>query len=393
MAFKTLFRDGEQVTEGMFQRILGQSYYAVASTSGVGTGFANGVVGIMNGAAGADPNHFSVQADGTDLVLTVRGGWVFVVKDVGTTSFDPRTYMVESSGPINYTVPSNSSGTTRVDTICLRIDQSITPDATGSNLPSIYNVQGGASSALGNAPSDGALYYPLALVTIDNGETSLTSGDVADKRATTTSAVNPFLGQLNITGRPTSGTYTAGQVIIDINGMVCECITSGTPGGWRTSGGTYYGRAKVNGAQTIAQGAVTQGWNGQFDIDPFTIFANNASTNFIFQAPALGFTHQIWEFNAQVLWVNPGGSGSQQFSCQIMVPVGGGGTQYAIGTAGGAANPGFVQTQCSTIIDVGGTGSQIQMTLSNTDASHGNAVTQNDGRTTFFTAKLVGAHD
>ncbi len=189
-------------------------YYNIPAPTGVGTGFAQGTVGITNGATGSDPNHYAVMADGTDTTLTIRGGWSMVVKDAGTSSFDPRVYMVESSGPLTYTVPANSSGTTRVDTICLRVDQSISPDATGSNLPSIYNVQGGASSALGNAPSDGALYYPLALVTIDNGETSLTSADITDKRTPSTVtpiSTNTVRTRVSLSGNLTN--YGAGALI------------------------------------------------------------------------------------------------------------------------------------------------------------------------------------
>lgn len=390
MAFTTLFRNGEQVTEQVLQALLGKDYFASTATSGVGSGFASGVVGITNGATGADPNHFSVQADGSDLILTIRGGWAFVVKDAGTTSFAPLAYMIESSAPVTYTVPGNASGTTRVDTICLRIDQSISPDATGSNLPTIYNVQGGASSALGNAPTDGALYFPLALVTIDNGETSLTSADVTDKRFTQTTQTNFFAG----TGRPTTGTWTAGQFVIDQNGLESVCVVGGTPGSWRSVGtGAYVVLAGVHLGQTVTQNTKV-GWNGATIYDPAGMMANSATVNYVFQNPALGFANQIWEIVFQVNIPNPTATGSSDVRLVLVDQPSGAATPIAGTIAGGFA----ARAADRITLKVTGTytpaaSHQLQPQVWNNDAAGGSITTDGDPVYSYMHIKLLSAYD
>jgi hypothetical protein len=182
MAFISVLRDGENLGEAVLQREMAFILSDCPVVGGVGTGYSAGVVGKMNGAVGANPNHFSVSANGTNTTLTIQPGYCWIVKDSGSSTYDPRVIYVVMNAPVTLVVPANAQGTTRVDTICLRFDQSIAPDSVGSNLPTVVDVQGGASSALGNAPSDGALYLPLALVTIDNAEVVLSAADVADKR-------------------------------------------------------------------------------------------------------------------------------------------------------------------------------------------------------------------
>lgn len=184
MAFISVLRDGENLSEAVLQRELAIGLSDCPVVPGVGTGYSSGMIGKMNGAAGANPNHFSVQANGTTLVLTVQPGWMYVVKDAGASSYDPRIIMVICNAALTLTLANNSQGTSRTDTICLRFDQTIAPDPTGSNLPTVVPVTGGASNALGNAPGDGALYVPLANVVIANGATSVAQGVVTDRRMT-----------------------------------------------------------------------------------------------------------------------------------------------------------------------------------------------------------------
>lgn len=192
MAFYTLLRDGENLSEAMLQREMASGFSDCPVVSGVGTGYSAGMIGKMNGATGSNPNHFSCTATGTTLVLTFQPGWMYVVKDSGSSSYDPRVILVGMTTAATVTLANNASGTTRVSTLCLRVDQTIAPDATGSNIVSIVEVQGGASSALSNAPSDGALYVPICNVTILNAATSVAQGAVADKRL-----VHPSQAQFN----------------------------------------------------------------------------------------------------------------------------------------------------------------------------------------------------
>jgi hypothetical protein len=185
MAPKTVMRDGQQWSSDMVQRMIAASQAPLADcpvVGGVGTGLSAGVVGKMNGSSSVSNNHFVVTANATNLVLTIQAGWAWLVRDSGSSSLDPRILFTEIDQSQTVTLASNAQGSTRVDTIALRVDMTIAPDATGSNLPSIVIIQGGASSAVGNAPTDSALYLALANVTVANGATSVAQGNVADKR-------------------------------------------------------------------------------------------------------------------------------------------------------------------------------------------------------------------
>jgi hypothetical protein len=182
MSWISVLRDGENLSEGMSQREIAYAISDCPVVPGVGTGYSAGLVGKMNGAAGANPNHFSVQANGSNLVLTIQPGYCWIVKDSGSVTYDPRVVYLVNNAAISLTLVGNSQGTSRTDTICVRFDQTIAPDSIGSNLPTIVQVQGGASNAVGNAPSDGALYLPLANVVIANNAVNVAQGNVTDRR-------------------------------------------------------------------------------------------------------------------------------------------------------------------------------------------------------------------
>lgn len=188
MAWLTNLLDGSNLSGDAIARVLGagggglSNIWDAPVPPGVGTGYTVGVVGKMNGAAGADPNHLAVIASGTDRVLTIRPGWIWVRRDSGSSSYDPRVLLIEHTSTDTVTISANASGTTRVDTVYLRVNIAGVPDATGSNIPTPGITVGGASSAVGNAPSDGALYVPLGNATVANGATTLSQANIADKR-------------------------------------------------------------------------------------------------------------------------------------------------------------------------------------------------------------------
>ncbi len=184
MTARMLFRDGENLADAMVRRMVslaGDSLFAVPA--GVGTGYSAGSVGAYNLAAGANPNHFAVIADGVTRVLTIRPGWASVQKDSGLTTFDPQSHWASIDANSTVTIAANATGSTRNDTICLRIDQTTAPDATGSNLVTIVIVQGAAGGGLSNAPADGALYMVLANIAVLNGTAFIDQAHVTDLRS------------------------------------------------------------------------------------------------------------------------------------------------------------------------------------------------------------------
>jgi hypothetical protein len=121
------------------------------------------------------------------VVVSAGGGWV--INDEGTCE---GPYYAETCDPTTVVIDPNTSGSTRFDTIWLRVCDA-QYSAQGSN-GSIYYVPGGASSVVPSTavvPSDDCSYYLLAIVSVTNGETAingtpddygLTENDVTDTR-------------------------------------------------------------------------------------------------------------------------------------------------------------------------------------------------------------------
>ncbi|HLY82657.1 MAG TPA: hypothetical protein VKQ71_06715, partial [Acidimicrobiales bacterium] len=184
MATRTITLPGESITAVHTQRVLaaasGLADCPVAP--GVGTGYTPAVVGKMNGQFGATPNHFSVSATGTTMVLTIQPGVLWAVVDSGAASYDPRVLLWEMDATATATVTANASGTSRTDTVCVKLAIGTAPDTVGGNIGTIVILAGGASNALANAPVDGSLYIPLCNVVVANGATFVANANLTDKR-------------------------------------------------------------------------------------------------------------------------------------------------------------------------------------------------------------------
>src|SRR4029077_18052083 len=95
---------------------------------------------------------------------------------------DPRCFFGESDANDTATVTANATGSTRNDTVCLKVDQNTAPTPHVSNLLSVVVIAGQSGGGLSNAPADGNLYLPLANVAVSNGAASIAQGNVTDKR-------------------------------------------------------------------------------------------------------------------------------------------------------------------------------------------------------------------
>jgi len=85
----------------------------------------------------------------------------------------------DSDGDNIAIIAPNTSGSTRIDKICLKLDTTIVPDEYASNIATIVVVQGtpGAGS-----PTTPAKHLELAEVTVLNGATYVENADIADLR-------------------------------------------------------------------------------------------------------------------------------------------------------------------------------------------------------------------
>lgn len=77
-------------------------------------------------------------------------------------------------------IPSNSSGSTRIDLITLFLNTATTPDSTASNIATLVRVAGTPGAGAPSTPSNSLL---LATVTVANGASSIGNGVIASNRA------------------------------------------------------------------------------------------------------------------------------------------------------------------------------------------------------------------
>lgn len=220
MAKRLLLRDAENISQDILQRLLGVEFWPLPVVGGVGTGFAAGGVGQKPTAS---TGHLAVTANGTTMQMTILPGWAVTVRDAGGSTYDPRCLFAESdANDSSVTITSNSTGSTRNDTVCLKIDQNTAPTSDGSNLVSFVALAGASGGALPNAPTDGNLYLPIANIAVANGATSIAQGNVTDLRQ---GILNPGGALLNGYAQviANQGPFTA---LTDLTGLAVTVIVA-----------------------------------------------------------------------------------------------------------------------------------------------------------------------
>lgn len=76
-------------------------------------------------------------------------------------------------------IAANSSGSTRIDLICLYLDTGVVPNEFANNIATLVVVQGTPGAGQPATPSN---YLLLAVVTVVNGETAITNDEIDDQR-------------------------------------------------------------------------------------------------------------------------------------------------------------------------------------------------------------------
>lgn len=135
--------------------------------------------GVATKASGT--TQFAIQAQGTpDMTVKIKSGRAYLKGSSGNA------YPVILDADTSVAIGSNGSGSTRNDSVVLYIDKSASANTDASNVAKLIVVQGGAS-----APTDSAIqtavgasnpFLRLADVAITSGATSITSGNITDKR-------------------------------------------------------------------------------------------------------------------------------------------------------------------------------------------------------------------
>lgn len=142
----------------------------------------DGVVGSVGNTAGVAPmtGGLACNAQGTpDMTVAVTAGYAYVT---ATPSGQSSQRLRANIAAQNATIAANSTGGTRYDWIYVTISaaNAANPAAAGDNVASItVSRSTSASTDNGTPPTYG---YAIAVVTVANGASSITNGNITDLR-------------------------------------------------------------------------------------------------------------------------------------------------------------------------------------------------------------------
>lgn len=166
-------------------------------------------VGIINGKAPSGGSGGVSDADLLNIANNFLNKGIVGVNDfaltltsgLGISIAVGNIYVPNADGSILYplkltsahtdTAPSNSTGNDRISTLAIKLDLGASPDSLADNVASFVWVNG-SSSATPIAPTDAAIqsavgssngFIRLFDIYVSNGASSLSSGDITDRRA------------------------------------------------------------------------------------------------------------------------------------------------------------------------------------------------------------------
>lgn len=198
--------------------------------------------------------------------LDIAAGSAYVENDAYTVgSSEVKYWEVNNNAVAQVTIPPNSSGNARIDLVCVKVDPLQTPGDDGAANCSYVVVQGTpAGSPV--APAVPAKHTVLAQVAVANGFSTITSGNITDRREYPTLNVGPeAITASNIDwttsggiwweelGRTTAGSNTD-TLTVNITSkkylrIIIFSIMNGTPAAPRLrfngDSGSNYGRQPV----------------------------------------------------------------------------------------------------------------------------------------------------
>lgn len=144
---------------------------------------AEGIVDAVGNTSGVAPmtGGFAVNAQGTpDMTVAVGSGVAYVE---GTpSSQNAQTFRVKNSASENVTISANSSGSTKYDWLYISLNATNLndPNSAADNVATLTTSRSSsASTDDGTPPTYG---YPLAVITVANGATSITNSMIRDIR-------------------------------------------------------------------------------------------------------------------------------------------------------------------------------------------------------------------
>lgn len=174
------------ITVGILQGGTNSHETSSEEVNAIATDFVNeSVVGTITNTSGVAPatGGFAVNAQSTpDMTVAVSAGTAYVT---GTpTSGNSQTFRVKNSASANVTISANSTGGTRYDWVYISLDADALKDpaSDASDVATLVTSRStSASTDNGTPPTYG---YNIAVVTVANGASSITNGNITDKRTT-----------------------------------------------------------------------------------------------------------------------------------------------------------------------------------------------------------------
>lgn len=135
--------------------------------------------GVIN--IGTDPLKVVQRGAGANLSVDVGAGQCLVLRDAYVSSDNTQKFWhYHNTATVNVPIDSNSSGSTRIDKICVKIDTGATPNANADNVGSLIAVKGTPG---GGAPATPDNHLLLATITIADSDTAIGTADIADSRS------------------------------------------------------------------------------------------------------------------------------------------------------------------------------------------------------------------
>lgn len=142
-----------------------------------------GVIGVLTNTSGVAPatGGFSVNAQGSpDMTVAVAAGVAYVTAT--PASQGSQNLRVKNSASANVTISANASGSTRFDWLYIKVDATLAaaPDVNATTVATLVTSRSSSQTTdNGTPPTYGTL---LAIVTVANGASSITNGNIADSR-------------------------------------------------------------------------------------------------------------------------------------------------------------------------------------------------------------------
>lgn len=167
------------------------------------------------------------ESDTPGMSVKVQDGQCLVLRDAYVDNDNTQKFWhVIVTADEDVTIDNNSSGSTRIDRICVKIDTAAVPDANASNVATLVAVKGTPGAGAPTVPDNHVL---LAQVSVEDSETTILDADITDER-TYLSVGIPELDITSATGNITVAGSDPWRTITLKPGFMKPTNTSGCAG-------------------------------------------------------------------------------------------------------------------------------------------------------------------